>query len=287
MLKRLHVILLYCIPHHFLSRIMYHLTRSRSLPGFARLKRWYVRSYKLNVGEAVQTDIDAYPTMNEFFTRAIKPEARPIDPRPPSIASPADGAISALGPIHEGLIYQAKKHNYTLTELLGGSEERATPFMNGKFATIYLSPKDYHRVHMPCRGTLKQMIHVPGRLFSVAPAFVESVPNLFARNERVISIFYTEFGQVAVILVGAIFVSSIETVWAGPLLPPRARRVVTTDFPQTQQAITLNKGEEMGRFNMGSTVILLCANSNLQWDQSLQAHTEVRLGQSLGLINPA
>jgi len=235
------------------------------------------------MAEAIEEKVENYSSINALFTRALKPETRPIDGDEHSIASPVDGSVSQSGEIKNGTIYQAKNHSYSLNALLGGIPKLTAPFTTGKFATLYLSPEDYHRIHMPYTGTLRETIHIPGRLFSVAPEYVNNVPGLFARNERLVCIFDTEHGVMAVILVGAIFVSSIETVWAGTIVPPGAKRVSVVDYSHASQKITLNKGEELGRFNMGSTVIILHSNNKLDW-QSLTPHSKVVYGESIGQL---
>jgi phosphatidylserine decarboxylase len=281
-MKRIGVYLSYLLPHHLLSRIMFLITRSERFPFKHKIMGYFARKYKVNMEEAVDPEVTDYPTMNAMFTRALKAEARPINPDSNVMCSPVDGTVSEVGLIRNDRIYQAKGHDYSLEVLLGGLEKHAEPFLNGNFATLYLSPKDYHRVHMPFSGTLTEMVHVPGRLFSVQPHYVETVPGLFARNERIVSFFDTDMGPMAVILVGAIFVSSMEMVWTGPLVPPRARRVTVVDYTNRPQTIHLEKGDEMGRFNMGSTVIILLGNSDFHWDDYLQAGVPVTLGESIG-----
>ena len=258
-LDHLKAALLYPLPHHAISRITHWAVRVAT-PWFKNLLiKTFIRVFKVDMSEALEEEPTAYPTFNAFFTRALKPEARPMPDDPDAILSPADGTISQMGPIEGDTIFQAKGHGFTTAELLGGDEALAEEFRDGWFATIYLSPRDYHRVHMPMTGTLRKMIHVPGRLFSVAPFTVRTVPKLFARNERVACIFDTEHGPMALVLVGAINVGSIETAWAGEVVPP-ARQA-----PRKSPDKTLNeapekiiaKGQEMGRFNMGSTVVAL------------------------------
>jgi len=216
--------ILYLLPHHALSRLVQWSARFRHLPFRKFFVRWFIRHYHVDMSEAMEPDPDAYPDFNSFFTRALRPAARPIVQETGWICCPNDGAIIQLGDIQGTQIFQAKGHAYSLIELLGGSEERARPFMNGRSATMYLSPGDYHRVHMPLAGRLLEMTYIPGRLFSVSPGHTEAVPRLFARNERVVCIFQTETGPMAVVLVGAIFVGSIETVWASEITPPRGTR---------------------------------------------------------------
>ncbi len=281
-MKTFKVLLLKLLPHHALSRLVGSFTGSARFPYRHRIMKWLARVYCINMDEAIEPRIDAYPTPNSCFTRALKPEVRPFDSRPNVFCSPVDGTLGQLGKIQQNRLYQAKGHEFTLEELLGGREKSAQEFINGRYATAYLSPKDYHRVHMPYGGRLRETIHVPGRLFSVAPLYVERIPRLFARNERVISLFDTPQGSLAVILVGAIFVSSMETVWAGLITPPQARRVQLVNYVNGAAPIILDKGSEMGRFNMGSTVIVLVANSNFAWDTSLTAGSALRMGQTMG-----
>jgi phosphatidylserine decarboxylase len=241
-----------------------------------------IKHYGVNMDEALIQNVNAFESFNDFFTRELKPNVRPMSVIDNAIVSPADGVVSQAGVIIEGDIFQAKGKSFTVTELLGGSEERAAPFNNGIFSTIYLSPKDYHRLHMPLTGTLREMVHVGGKLFSVNAATTEAVPRLFARNERVCCIFDTEAGPMALILVGAIFVSSIETVWHGVVTPPT--RTEVRDWQYEQDAPILEKGEEMGRFNMGSTIIVLFAKDNAEWTAELSAGKELRLRELMGMV---
>ena len=270
----------YILPHHALSRMMSKLTHCENKAWKNLFIKQIIRHYGVNMDEAKQPDINAYKSFNDFFTRDLKPSARQLTSEVNAIASPADGAVSQAGAISEGEIFQAKGKSYTALDLLGGSEERAKAFNNGVFTTIYLSPKDYHRLHMPLTGTLREMVHVPGRLFSVNTATTRSVPRLFARNERVVAIFDTELGPMALVLVGAIFVSSIETVWHGVVTPPSVTSVQTWDYKEN--APTLKMGEEMGRFNMGSTIVVLFANNKVQWDREFVADKIVKLGEMIG-----
>ena len=269
----------YILPYHALSRMMSKLTHCENKAWKNLFIKQIIRHYGVNMDEAQQPDINAYKSFNDFFTRDLKPSARQLTSEVNAIASPADGAVSQAGAISEGEIFQAKGKSYTALDLLGGSEERAKAFNNGVFTTIYLSPKDYHRLHMPITGTLREMVHVPGRLFSVNTATTRSVPRLFARNERVVAIFDTELGPMALVLVGAIFVSSIETVWHGVVTPPSVTSVQTWDYKEN--APTLKMGEEMGRFNMGSTIIVLFANNKVQWDSEFVADKIVKLGEMI------
>jgi phosphatidylserine decarboxylase len=279
------VFMLYLLPHHLLSRIVQWSTRCRRFPLRKSVTRWFIRRYHVNMSEALESDADAYPDFNGFFTRALRPEARPVAQDAGQICFPADGAISQLGNIQGERIFQAKGHTYSLIELLGGSEQRARPFTGGRFVTTYLSPGDYHRVHMPLSGRLVETVYIPGRLFSVAPDYTESVPRLFARNERVACIFQTEAGPMAVVLVGAIFVGSIETVWAGEITPPRGKGIKVTSYTASDNFIQLDCGEEMGRFNMGgSTIIVLFGSGCVKWQSGLVPEMRVKFGQSLGQV---
>ncbi len=269
----------YILPHHFLSVLMSKFTHCE----VSWWKNWMIKQiiarYGVNMQEAACEDITQFKSFNAFFTRELKPGLRLIDSASNSIACPADGAISQIGRIENGQIFQAKGHHFSAIELLGGDENRAAPFLNGQFTTIYLSPKDYHRLHMPFTGTLTEMVHVPGRLFSVNTITAETVPRLFARNERVVCLYDTEIGPMALVLVGAIFVSSIETTWHGIVTPPTQSEI--RNWRYEDQALTLQKGDEMGRFNMGSTIIVLFGENAVQWNDDLISGQTVQLGQSL------
>ena len=271
----------YILPHHILSRMMSKLTHCENKTWKTLFIKQIIRHYGVNMEEALEPDINAYQSFNHFFTRELKPGMRPLTAELNAVACPADGAVSQAGAITNGKIFQAKGKSYTAADLLG-SAERAEPFNNGVFTTIYLSPKDYHRLHMPLTGTLREMVHIPGRLFSVNTATTNSVPGLFARNERVVTVFDTDAGPMALVLVGAIFVSSIETVWHGVVTPPSVSTVQTWDYQEN--APTLKIGDEMGRFNMGSTIIVLFGDNKVQWDSGFKANEAVRLGQMIGKI---
>ncbi len=261
---------------------MHGLTRCRWQPLKQTLINGVIRLYKVDLSSALEPDPDAYPCFNDFFTRALRPEARPLCEGPGTIASPVDGTISQIGSIEQGRLFQAKGHSFELEQLLGGSVEGMEAYEGGGFATIYLSPRDYHRIHMPIDGRLKWMRHVPGRLFSVSPSTTRTVPGLFARNERIVTQFATEAGDMGMILVGAIFVSSMETVWAGTVTP-RALAVTRWQYEQAQpQPVLLQKGEEMGRFNMGSTVILLFPKGTVEWEKHLEPGVAVQMGEKIG-----
>jgi phosphatidylserine decarboxylase len=277
--SRLFVWLQYLMPQHALSHLVLRATRVRS----RRFKNWLVRGflrlYTLDMTEAAQIDPFGYGSFNEFFTRALKPGARPIAPDPRAIACPADGVISEAGSIEGDSLLQAKGRRYSLRELLA-ARPWASRFEGGSFATIYLAPFNYHRVHSPLRGQLKETVYVPGRLFSVNAVTALHVPRLFARNERVLTLFDAACGEFALILVGALNVGSIATVWAGDITPA-ARRVLTVLPPHD---IALEKGAELGRFNMGSTVIILFPAHRARWLPGVRAGLSVRLGQSLGTL---
>lgn len=280
MKDKLFIALQYIIPQHLLSRMAGWLGETSISWIKNPFTNWFVQQYGVNMSEAAVEDPTAYESFNAFFTRALKEDARPIDGESNSIVSPADGAISQLGDIKNGRIFQAKGQDFSLTELLGGDIDIAKPFMDGKFATVYLSPKDYHRVHMPLSGKLKSMIHVPGDLFSVNTTTAENVPRLFARNERTVCIFDTDIGPMAVVLVGAMIVASIETVWAGQTTPLK-REIKTTHYPQNDK-IELQKGEEMGRFKLGSTAVVLFAKDTMHWDEDYLAGSETVMGKKFG-----
>ena len=275
---RLYVGVQYLLPQHLLSALMYRLTRLRYRPLKNLIIRGFVRHFRVDMGESMEPDATAYETFNHFFTRELRPDARPLPEAPDAVLCPADGTLSQLGKIARGRIFQAKGRDFSLVELLGGREDWARAFEGGGFATIYLSPRDYHRVHMPLTGDLREMIHVPGRLFSVNPITTALVPRLFARNERVACLFESEAGPMAVILVGAIFVGSMETVWAGQVTP----RTSAGKSPGEGTTFRLDRGSEMGRFNMGSTVILLFPPDRVAWDPSLAAGDPVRVRQHIG-----
>ncbi|MCX2840406.1 archaetidylserine decarboxylase [Microbulbifer thermotolerans] len=282
---KLFAALQYLTPQHALSRAAGWLAETRIKWVKDPFTRWFVDKYDVDMSEAEQSDCTAYDTFNDFFTRALKPGVRPLVEGDSTLACPADGAVSQQGEIHNGRIFQAKGHDYSLLELVGGDPGLAAQFTGGSFATIYLSPRDYHRVHMPVSGTLRRMIHVPGQLFSVNDVTTETVPRLFARNERVVCVFDTAAGPMAMILVGAMIVASIETVWAG-LVTPHKRRVRSTSYGDNTP-IQLEKGAEMGRFKLGSTVIMLFGADRVRWLESLDAESPVKMGQHFGDIQPA
>ncbi|HRO28367.1 MAG TPA: archaetidylserine decarboxylase [Luteimonas sp.] len=273
--------LTWVLPHRLLSSLARALAYSDS----PRIKQWLIdtvtRKFGVNLAEAAEPDPRAYPTFNAFFTRALKPGARTPDPDPQALLMPADGRISQCGAIEGGRIFQAKGQSFTAAELLG-SEAAAAPYADGLFATVYLSPRDYHRVHMPWTGRLRETVHVPGRLFSVGPDAVASVPRLFARNERLVCHFDTDFGPMAVVMVGALLVSGVETVWSGEEIPAYGDRIQAKNW--TSDDIVLERFEEMARFNYGSTVIVLLPAGVAELAPGLEAETPVRLGQRLARL---
>ena len=279
----LFVVLQKIVPQHLLSRIVGRVAES------GRFKKpfinWFAARYGVDMSEAQEQDLLAYDNFNAFFTRALKPNARPLadgigDALP--ILCPADGAISQLGDLTEKGLLQAKGRHYTVADLLA-SENDAAAFDGGCFATVYLSPKDYHRVHMPLAGRLTKMSYVPGDLYSVNQQTAEGVPNLFARNERLVCLFDTELGPMAVVLVGAMIVAGIETVWAGRVCPGRDRsQVQVTDYTTLVPAVELAAGAELGRFYLGSTAIVLFGHGAVELSGGLSAESPVRMGQLLG-----
>ncbi|MDH3325189.1 MAG: archaetidylserine decarboxylase [Gammaproteobacteria bacterium] len=277
------------LPHHLLSAIMHAITRSKITYFKNFAIRTIIKIYDVDMKDAVASDPTDYPSFNHFFTRQLKPNARPICAGEHTIASPVDAKVSQLGEIDENRIFQAKGHSYTVEKLLGDNE-MAKMFAGGEFATLYLSPRDYHRIHTPLHGKLKKMIHIPGKLFSVNAVTAENVPELFARNERVVTLFDTDAGPMAAVLVGAIFVSSMETVWAGTITPPAGKKVRKWDYDSETDTssnlnLELNKGDELGRFNMGSTVILLFPKDKMTWNSTLKAGSSVFMGQEIGTVN--
>ena len=246
------------------------------------LIKLFIRHFKVDMADAEAPAAEDYTDFNHFFTRALKATARPYPDDPQLIVSPVDGWVSQAGVITAGRLLQAKGRDYSLASLLGGNTEQLALFRNGKFTTLYLSPRDYHRIHMPCPGRLLETTYIPGRLFSVAPHTTRAIPGLFTRNERLVCLFETPVGPMAMILVGAIFVSCTETVWSGVVNPEMGMSLQTKTFKQAgNQLVELQRGEEMGRFNMGSTVILLYGPDTVSWVDSLQAGQSLQLGQMI------
>lgn len=289
MLDRLFVLVQYVLPQLLISRLAGKLADSRPPSAIlTRVIRWFIGRYGVNMSEAADENLASYPSFNEFFTRGLKPGLRPLAGGNETVISPVDGTISQLGQVSDDRVFQAKGQSFSLTELLGGDAERAKPFEGGEFATIYLAPHDYHRIHMPMAGKLQEMAYVPGRLFSVNPVTAEAVPGLFARNERVVTIFDTEAGPMAMVLVGAMIVGSVETRWGGVIAPHDGKRAVTTsDYRHQAPGIHYDRGEEMGRFRLGSTVILVFPKGAARWQEDLRSRERVRLGQAFGTVTTA
>jgi phosphatidylserine decarboxylase len=282
--ERLRVAPQYLLPHHLLSAGMRRLTRCAWRPLKNLLIRAFIRRFQVDMQLAREPDYRRYQTFNDFFTRELRRGARPPAGDAGDVLCPVDGSISRIGEIQGSELVQVKGRTYSLSGLLAGDEPLAAKFQNGAFTALYLSPRDYHRVHMPVSGQLLRMIYVPGRLFSVNAVSVRNLPGLFARNERVISVFQTSAGLMAVILVGALFVGGMETVWAGPITPASTRRLRRWDYPEPDRVVRLDRGAEMGRFNMGSTVILLFEPGRVQWLEQLNSADPVVMGQALGKI---
>ena len=276
---KLFIRLQHLVPQHGLSRAAGWLASTDNKLLKNTFISWFVKRYNVDMSLAAEENPLAYACFNDFFTRALKPDARPINSTPDSIVCPADGAVSQLGKIIDGRIFQAKGQDYTALELLGGDESLAAEFIDGNFATVYLSPRDYHRVHMPYSGKLRAMVSIPGELFSVNTVTAENVPRLFSRNERVAAIFDTDIGPMAVVLVGAMIVAGIETVWDGQIAPFASRDIATSLYPY--QNITLNKGDEMGRFKLGSTAVILFAKDKMHWDEKFSAGTPTKMGEPM------
>jgi phosphatidylserine decarboxylase len=277
---RLFVLSQYVLPKQALTALAGKAASAKGGALTTAVIRWFVKRYSVNMAEAANPDITVYPTFNEFFTRPLKVGVRPIANA--GLVCPVDGAISQFGRIERDQIFQAKGHSYSTTALVGGDSTLAKQFENGHFATIYLSPRDYHRIHMPCDGRLLRMIYVPGDLFSVNPATARGVPGLFARNERVVCVFEGPNGPFVLTLVGATIVGSMGTVWHGVVNPPRSREV--REWRYDDQQIVLRKGEEMGRFLLGSTVVLLFPQGPLAFNPGWQPAGAVRLGEEMARI---
>jgi phosphatidylserine decarboxylase len=285
---RLFVALQYLLPQHALSRLIGKVARARAAWLCRPLIAGFMRSYRPDLSEAAQPDPNSYPSFNAFFTRALRPGARPFPASHDAIASPVDGRISALGTTVNGQLLQAKGRAYSLRSLLAGNEALAARLQDGLFMTIYLAPYNYHRIHMGLAGALVGAWYVPGRLFSVNDSTARLVPGLFARNERLVLEFAGERGPHALVMVGALFVGSMATVWHGDIAPRRARGAISLPLPERSGALSyLPRAAELGRFNMGSTVILLLPKGAASWDQSVAASTAVRVGQLIGTLAPA
>lgn len=283
MLDWFKVNLQYILPKHLLSRLVGKFAAAEAGGVTTAFIKFFIKKYNVDMSEALYPHPEHYKTFNEFFTRQLKPEVRQIAGGDDVLIQAVDGAVSQFGDIHQDSIFQAKGHNYSLTTLLGGKPELAKPFKNGKFATIYLSPKDYHRIHMPVEGTLTDMVYVPGELFSVNPLTAENVPGLFARNERVIAFFDTPVGKMAMVLVGATIVASIETVWSGTVTPPAGKNVQHWQYGSDDEAaVKLEKGDEMGRFKLGSTIVVCFEKDQIEFED-MEAGMTTRLGEVFAL----
>ncbi len=270
----------YVLPKKLLTQLAGAFARSRSGALTQYAIRRFIARYNVNMGEALNPDPSSYASFNDFFTRPLAAGARPFADA--DFLCPVDGAISQLGPINGDQIFQAKGHSYTTQALVGGDAALAAKFIDGAFATLYLSPKDYHRIHMPCDGVLQQMIYVPGDLFSVNPATARSVPGLFARNERVVCVFDTAQGPFVLVLVGATIVGSMATVWHGVVNPPRQPAVKRWDYGAG--AVTLKRGDEMGRFLLGSTVVMLWSKQTIEFNNDWKPERAIRMGEAMGQI---
>jgi phosphatidylserine decarboxylase len=280
---RLFALLQYLLPKQLLSKFIYRLMRIRQPWMRRQLIGMFLKGYDVNMSEAVQPDAFAYPTFNDFFTRALRPDARPVASEIDAVVSPVDGTVSQCGPIEADSIIQAKGRAYSLTQMMGG-RERAQRYLGGSFVCIYLAPYNYHRIHMALTGTLRETIYIPGALFSVNAATARAVRGLFARNERVVCDFDNPpAGGMAIALVGALFVGSIETVYAGEINPP-ATRGGTVSIISRGVGQTLEKAAELGRFNMGSTIVLVFEPGKVQWDPKLKPLARVRMGERIGTI---
>lgn len=284
-MKTLFILFQYLVPQHLLSRLIGRLANART-PWLKNLliRRFIVR-YGVNMHEAVEENPERFACFNDFFTRELKPGVRPVSTLANGVVSPADGVVSAAGHITADSIFQAKGKSFSLTALLGGSSDVAQPFQEGSFVTVYLSPRDYHRVHMPCAGTLKKMIYVPGKLFSVNQTTAENIDNLFARNERVVCLYDTDAGPMALVLVGAMIVAGIETVWAGQVAPA-SHGLSETDYGQQYPPLQFGKAEEMGRFKLGSTAIVLFGPGAVSWVADLESDRPVSMGEAIGVVTP-
>ncbi len=280
LIDRLTVLAQYLLPKRALTEFAGKVASWQGGATTTRIIRWFVKRYAVNMSEALNPDVTSYASFNEFFTRPLKPGARPLAVA--DLICPVDGAVSQFGDVNAGRIFQAKGHDYTATTLVGGDAALAATFNGGSFATLYLSPRDYHRVHMPCDGRLLRMIHVPGELFSVNPVTARNVPGLFARNERVVCVFEGAHGPWVLVLVGATIVGSMATVWHGMVNPPRpagVREWTYTDGPP----IELKQGDEMGRFLLGSTVVMLFPQRGLKWNPAWEPLRLIKLGEPMAV----
>ena len=281
-MDKLFILLQHILPKHSLSALMHKLARCKTPWVKQFIINTVIKQFGVNISEAAQPDPEAYESFNAFFTRQLREDARPLEHDDTTIASPVDGTISQMGSIENGELFQAKGKSFNLSALLG-NDSLSSEFEDGQFTTVYLSPKDYHRIHFPVDGTLKKMVHVPGELFSVNQTTVEAIDELFARNERVIAFFDTPAGPMAMVMVGAIFVSSIETVWYGEVTPPRHNQIRQWQYSDNKQQY--KKNDEMARFNMGSTIVMLYGKDKVTWAENLAAGDAVQYGQVIAKIN--
>lgn len=272
------VLLQYALPKHAITALTGKLASAKAGKLTTAVIAWFVKRYQVNMAEADQPDIQYYSTFNDFFTRPLKQGVRPLASA--DFISPVDGAISQFGKIESHQIFQAKGHHYSTSMLLASDNNVAAQYENGHFATLYLSPRDYHRIHMPCDGKLLRMTYVPGDLFSVNPSTAQGVPNLFARNERVVCEFEATFGKFVLVLVGATIVGSMATTWHGIINPPRSKKIRTWDY--SDQEIALKQGEEMGRFLLGSTVVMLFPSNTIRFNDLWETEKPIKLGEMMG-----
>jgi phosphatidylserine decarboxylase len=277
-IERVVVALQYALPKQALTLLAGRFATARAGGLTTSVIRWFVGRYGVNMAEAANPDIGSYASFNEFFTRSLKPGARPLAQA--DFICPVDGAISQFGAIERGQIFQAKGHRYSTTALVGGDEQLAAQFQDGSFATLYLSPKDYHRIHMPCAGRLLRMIHVPGELFSVNPVTARGVPGLFARNERVVCVFESKQGPFVLVLVGATIVGSMATAWHGVVNPPRPGHL--REWRYEDRELRFGQGAEMGRFLLGSTVVMLFPKNTLKFGAAWSPGRSIRMGEKMG-----
>jgi len=276
------IVFQYILPKHLFTFIAGKLAEAKMGAFTTFLIKKFIKQFNIDMSEAKHSEAEDFDTFNDFFTRELKSGLRPIVEGEQNLAIPVDGCISQQGEIKQGRIFQAKGHDFSLRELVGGRDDVAAPFDDGLFSTIYLAPKDYHRIHMPIKGKLEQLIFIPGDLFSVNPLTAQNVPNLFARNERAVAIFSTAIGPMAMVLVGATIVGSIETVWEGTLKAQKNKELQYWDYQD--QDIVIEKGEEMGRFKLGSTIVALFPKDSIEFDEQLEPSSVTRLGKLFATV---
>lgn len=276
------IVFQYILPKHLFTFIAGKLAEAKMGAFTTFLIKKFIKQFNIDMSEAKHSEAEDFDTFNDFFTRELKSGLRPIVEGDENLAIPVDGCISQQGEIKQGRIFQAKGHDFSLRELLGGRDDIAAPFDDGLFSTIYLAPKDYHRIHMPITGKLEQLIFIPGDLFSVNPLTAQNVPNLFARNERAVAIFSTAVGPMAMVLVGATIVGSIETVWEGTLKAQKNKELQYWDYQD--QEIVIEKGDEMGRFKLGSTIVALFPKDSIEFNEQLEPSSVMRLGKLFATV---